>query len=51
MSDSFLELAQSKISSFVMWSSYVTFRIFLDKLMQSSKCTLLIIADAVVGAL
>ena len=29
MSDSFLELAQSKISSFVMWSLYVTFRIFL----------------------
>ena len=29
MYDSFLELAQSKISSFVMWSLYVTVRIFL----------------------
>ena len=29
MSDSFLEMAQSKISSFVIWSLYVTFRIFL----------------------
>jgi len=29
MSDSFLELAQSKIFSFVMWSLYVTFIIFL----------------------
>ena len=29
LSDSFPELAKSKISSFVMWSFYVTFTIFL----------------------